>query len=79
MGIDKLKHFTAGMIIFWASFVLFGVAFREFWPHLSMLLVIVVGVGKELVWDWLLERGYPCIFDATCTVLGGFVFWVWFF
>ena len=61
---DKLKHLLVGIGI---SLVL-GVQFS---PLIGLLIAGIVGVLKEIVWDWLLKRGTPEFLDFLATALGG--------
>lgn len=61
---DKQLHIIAGFIITLCT-IWFGV-----WVALSCL--IIAGVGKEVIWDWLLGKGTPDPWDTLATIVGGF-------
>ena len=71
LGRDKYKHFLAGLGIS-ISVTLLLELFRL--PHaqaLGFAVALVVGVGKEVLHDWLMGRGTPEVLDALCTAVGG--------
>jgi ABC-type microcin C transport system permease subunit YejE len=61
---DKLKHLLAGIGIS----LVFGV---QFTPFIGLIIAVIVGALKEIIWDWLLKRGTPEFLDFLATVLGG--------
>lgn len=61
---DKLKHLLAGIGIG----LVFGVQFS---PLIGLLIAVIVGALKEIIWDWLLKRGTPEFLDFLATALGG--------
>lgn len=63
---DKQKHLFAGL----ALSLLVGLLFTPFW---GLATAIVVGAGKEVVWDWALGRGTPEWWDFWATVAGGVI------
>lgn len=64
---DYLLHLIAGTYIYLLVCLLTSNNL------LAMLSVILIGVGKELVYDKWLGRGTPEIEDAIITILGGVV------
>lgn len=68
---DKIYHFIAGWVIYILTSALsvqFG--FSLIW---SYRMVIIIGAGKELVWDKYFKRGVPSMLDFTWTMIGGIV------
>jgi len=61
---DKLKHLLAGIGIS----LVFGV---QFTPFIGLIIAVIVGALKEIVWDWLLKKGTPEFMDFLATALGG--------
>jgi hypothetical protein len=59
---DKQQHLLAGILIAGLLYPIFG--------HLSVVVAIVVGLGKEYVVDELWSIGEPDIWDAVATALG---------
>ena len=78
---DKVYHFIAGWLIYvftMALFVKLNVN-HQAWCY---RVVILVGAGKELVYDKYMKQGVPSLGDFTWTMIGGIVadlttFW-WF-
>ena len=63
---DKLYHFIGGLAIYIGlSFILESC--------ICLLLVLLVGVLKELIYDLWLKKGTPEVLDAVATALGGAV------
>lgn len=70
MPVDKVKHFLAGVLIFTFCFILGS-------NHVfSMVMVIIVGAGKE-IYDYYHPQQHTVeAFDLLATILGGvFVWW----
>ncbi len=63
---DKQKHLFAGL----ALSLLVGLLFTPFW---GLTAAVVVGAGKEVMWDWALGRGTPEWWDFWVTVAGGVI------
>jgi hypothetical protein len=61
--IDKLYHFTAGVIIYIFSSIILN-------NWLSMIPVIIIGAGKEL-YDLYSGKGTPDWWDFIWTIIGG--------
>ena len=61
---DKKLHIMAGWII--AS------CFEA--PIISFIAAIVIGVGKELIWDKLFNKGVPEWNDAWATIGGAIAY-----
>lgn len=74
---DKKLHLLAGLAIsiLGELFIIlvpvlpFGIVL---FSGFGLLLSIIAGALKEIVWDWWLGRGTPDIWDFWYTVLGGF-------
>lgn len=68
---DKIYHFIAGWVIYILTSALsvqFG--FSLIW---SYRMVIIIGAGKELIYDKLFKRGCPELDDFTWTMIGGII------
>lgn len=63
---DKQLHLLAGL----ALSLLAGLLLC---PIGGLMAAVIVGFGKEVVWDWLLRRGTPEFLDFVATVAGGLV------
>lgn len=62
---DKLLHYTVGTLVCSVSYLVIG--------YYSMLLVVAVGIGKE-VYDYKhKDKHTPDVYDALATILGGLV------
>jgi VanZ family protein len=70
---DSIKHFlvsTVGTIIF--SVISFLFLDKELAVYLGGLIMFLIGVSKEVVWDWLMKRGVPSLADITMDAMGVF-------
>lgn len=63
---DKKLHLLAGLALSLVAGLLFT-------PKWGLVVAAVIGVLKEVVWDWLLKKGTPEVLDFVATVVGGFV------
>ena len=63
---DKKQHLLAGL----ALSLLAGLLFC---PIGGLMAAVIVGLGKEVVWDGFLRRGTPEVMDFVATALGGLV------
>lgn len=61
---DKLLHFIAGTYIY----LIFAIFLH---PALALLGVVIIGVGKEFIWDKHLANGCLEIKDFIYTFAGG--------
>jgi hypothetical protein len=70
-----LKHFIAGAIISLLTLAVFA-----FFVHVPVygwdagvaaILVVIIGLGKEVIWDKWLGKGTPDYYDFFSTVCGG--------
>ena len=66
MAKDKVGHFVAGLII---AFVV-GIVTGN--PECGLFAATVAGIGKEAVWDGLVQGGNVDVLDAVATIAGGF-------
>lgn len=62
---DKVAHAVVGVLIAVVVMIAGGT------PIMAAAGAIVIGVGKELVWDKALGRGVPDWLDAVATAGGG--------
>ena len=65
-GQDKQQHLLMGVAIGLGVGILCD-------PPMGLAAGIAAGLGKEIVWDWLLGRGTPEILDAGCTMFGAYL------
>jgi hypothetical protein len=63
---DKTLHLVLGLMIF-----MICMGFFQLSAEVAMLIVTVVGIGKELIWDKVLKKGAPEKMDAVATMAGG--------
>ena len=61
---DKKLHILAGLALSLVAGLLFC-------PLIGLAAAAVIGAFKEIVWDWLLEKGTPEFLDFVATVAGG--------
>lgn len=61
---DKLLHFIAGTYI-----LLFSAMFVAHWA--ALLIVILIGAGKEIAYDKIMSRGTCEVKDFLYTLAGG--------
>ena len=61
---DKLLHFTIGLIVSLIAGALYT-------PVFGLLGAVLSGAWKEIIWDKVLSRGTPEILDFVATVAGG--------
>lgn len=59
--IDKKDHIIAGVIIGFPMVMLFG--------YVGGLLGIGIVGAKEVVWDWLMKRGTPELWDFIASAI----------
>ena len=59
---DKLQHFVAGAVI--------AAVLYPFIGHYALLIVVVIGLIKEYVFDVISPSHDPDIWDAIATALG---------
>ena len=65
MKIDKLYHLIAGFAI--------SLIFGLISPFIGLVTSIVVGAGKEVVYDKLMKRGCFEVLDFVATCIGGVI------
>lgn len=72
---DKLKHIIAGSliaIVILLLFLLFVKTEMYNWDKgIAFLTIVIVGAGKEVLWDKWLGRGDPDFYDFFATLMGG--------
>jgi len=61
---DKKLHIYAGLSLALTVGLLLC-------PFLGLVTAVVIGAGKEIIWDYLLKKGTPEWWDFIVTVLGG--------
>lgn len=59
---DKKEHIKYGLIIFIAVTLLVNI-------QLGLIVTVLVGAGKELIWDLALGKGTPELDDFVATVI----------
>ena len=68
---DSIKHFLVsiiGTVIF--SVFLFLFLDKELSVYFGGLIMFLIGISKEVVWDWLMKRGVPSLADVTADAMG---------
>lgn len=61
---DKLLHALSGVVIFAGCHLFYS-------SPICLATVAVIGVGKEVIYDKLLQQGTPEVIDAVSTMAGG--------
>lgn len=70
---DKVDHFIAGCAIALLSCIIFSVFYKPIYTfYISMGMVSLAGLGKELYDYYHPENHTADIFDALATLAGGF-------
>ena len=62
---DKLYHVIAGFLI--------GLIFGLINPLAGIILAIVAGAAKEVIWDMKMKKGTFDMIDFLATVFGGII------
>ena len=70
-GQDKYKHLLGGVGISICVTLLLETIGVPFSREIGFLSALTIGLLKEVVYDWLLGRGTPEVFDAVATGAGG--------
>lgn len=65
MTTDKLYHFVAGFLI---SLIIGLIS-----PISGLITSVIIGAGKEVVWDKLMKKGCFEVLDFVATCVGGVV------
>ena len=65
MKIDKAYHLIAGFVI--------AIVFGLISPITGLICSVVIGAGKEVVYDKLMKRGCFEVLDFVATVIGGVI------
>lgn len=60
---DKLLHLLAGIYLFLLARLLFS-------PEISIVIVVVVAILKEVLYDKALGKGTPEVLDVIYTIYG---------
>ena len=63
MQLDKILHFSVSFVLAMSAGIFLS-------PIVGILGALAIGALKELVWDWLLERGTPCWWDMLYNCAG---------
>lgn len=63
LPIDKLLHFLISALMVLCLNAFFN-------PAISAGVVILIGVAKEAIWDYLLKKGTPELEDIFADLLG---------
>lgn len=63
---DKLLHVVAGVIIYGGCSLLYS-------NPVCLGVVAAAGIGKEVIYDKLLDKGTPEVLDAAATIAGGLI------
>lgn len=67
---DKLMHFTAGFFIYLFLIVL-GVP-----DYLSLGIVAIIALFKEVVYDGLMKKGTTELLDMLITIVPAFILYI---
>ena len=62
---DKLKHIIAG-----AALSALSIGFLQELGMWNFLIVALIGLAKEVIWDKILGKGIPEFWDFMATCLG---------
>jgi len=65
MKIDKLYHFVAGFLI--------AIVIGLISPISGLICSVVIGAGKEVIYDKLMKRGCFEVLDFVATCIGGVI------
>lgn len=68
---DKLLHFFFGFVITWISCII--LMYVKMPTIYGLLLSVVVGAAKEIVWDKILGKGKMEAMDFVFTCIGGII------
>lgn len=73
---DKLLHFVYGFFIYLFTYAIVSLVKHYFFNQmnfnvdfLALIVGIVIGVGKELIWDLALKKGKAESLDTLMTIL----------
>jgi len=59
---DKIKHYEVCYKVVYNTPCVLNYA--------SFIIMILVGLAKEVIWDWMLKQGTPSIDDFKADVIG---------
>lgn len=65
MKIDKLYHFIAGFVI--------AIVFGLISPITGLITSVIVGAGKEVIYDKIMKKGCFEVLDFVATCIGGVI------
>lgn len=69
--IDYVYHMVLSFIIGFIFILAIALLWNPKYIFLSLILVIIIGAGKELIWDKLLKKGTPEWQDLYFDTFGG--------
>lgn len=69
LGIDKLKHFYIGALLF--AFI--DVFLDDIW---ASVITCLIAIAKEVLWDSYLGRGKLELLDAVMSILPVLLYWL---
>ena len=68
---DSLKHYLLSVIgSFLISIFLFLFLDKELAIYIGSAFMLIIGILKEVLWDWLLGKGVPSLADITSDAMG---------
>ena len=69
---DAIKHYSVSVIgSFLITFFLFLlIKDKEIAIYIGPMIMFIIGISKEVVWDWLMGRGVPSLADITSDAMG---------
>jgi len=81
---DKILHLVAGFIITFIICIISGYINITIWT--GIIATILIGAGKEIIYDHYMKKGKPEWLDFVWTVIGGImgtllylILWWWLF
>ena len=69
---DSIKHYLVSVIgtFLITFFLFFFIKDKELAVYLGTASMLMIGILKEVVWDWLLGKGVPSLADITSDAMG---------
>jgi hypothetical protein len=69
---DSIKHYLVSAVgSFLITFFLFlFFEDKEIAIYIGPMIMFIIGILKEVIWDWLMKRGVPSLADITSDAMG---------
>lgn len=69
---DAIKHYSVSVVgSFLVTFFLFlFIRDKELAIYIGSMIMFLIGILKEVVWDWLMGKGVPSLADITSDAMG---------